>query len=68
MDNADLKGALMRLADLNDVNLSGANLSNANLSSADLISSKGLTQTQLDQACGTEAKLDPGLTLKPCRK
>jgi len=25
-----------------------------------------LAQEQLDQACGTEAKVPPGLTLKPC--
>jgi hypothetical protein len=25
-----------------------------------------ISQAQLDEACGTDAKLDPGLTLKPC--
>jgi uncharacterized protein YjbI with pentapeptide repeats len=42
-------------------NLSGAILIRANLSNA-----KDLTQTQLDAACGADAKLPPGLTLKPC--
>jgi hypothetical protein len=28
----------------------------------------GISREQLDQACGTDARLDPGLTLKPCPK
>jgi uncharacterized protein YjbI with pentapeptide repeats len=43
----------------------GANLTGTNLSGADLTGAI-ISQTQLDQACGTDAKLDPGLTIKPC--
>jgi hypothetical protein len=32
-----------------------------------LSGARNLTQTQLVEACGTDAKLDPGLTLKPCQ-
>jgi hypothetical protein len=58
---ADLSGA-----DLSGADLSGANLSGANLSYANLREAKNLQQQQLDLACGTDAKLPPGLTLKPC--
>ena len=80
--DADLSGALaddtnLSYADLTGAHLGGAvlavaklggtdaNLTDANLSVADL-SGTQITQVQLDQACGTDAKLDPGLTLKPC--
>jgi uncharacterized protein YjbI with pentapeptide repeats len=39
----------------------GANLNGAELSETTLDG-----QQQLDGACGTDAKLPPGLTLKPC--
>jgi uncharacterized protein YjbI with pentapeptide repeats len=56
LEDADLTGA-----NLSDVNLSGAYLNGANLSRATV------HQTQLDVACGTNVKLNPGLTIKPCR-
>jgi uncharacterized protein YjbI with pentapeptide repeats len=66
LSGADLsgvnRGANLSGADLRSASLSGANLSGANLSGA-----RNLTQTQLVEACGTDAKLDPGLTLKPCQ-
>ena len=38
-----------------------------NLAGADLSGATGLTQKQLDQACGDkETKLPEGLTIKPC--
>jgi hypothetical protein len=47
--------------------LTGAHIPKAILSFADLRHAKNLIRPQLDQACGTNAKLDPGLTLnKPC--
>jgi uncharacterized protein YjbI with pentapeptide repeats len=57
-------------AKLNSANLSSANLSGADLSGADLTGVRArvnqkpasLTQEQLDQACGTNAKVDPPLT------
>jgi uncharacterized protein YjbI with pentapeptide repeats len=77
---ANLRGANLSDADLNPVNLRGADLVGADLSGADLfgtnLSGADLTgarldgQRQLDQACGTPAKLPPvppGLALdKPC--
>jgi hypothetical protein len=41
-------------------------LVNTNLISANLTNSKLDGQAQLDQTCGTDAKLPPGFTLKPC--
>jgi hypothetical protein len=81
LSGADLTGANLSTADLNSANLSsanlsganliGANLDNANLSGVNLIGTKlsGVTvinQSQLDRACGANAKLPPDLTLKPC--
>ncbi|MEM9233818.1 MAG: pentapeptide repeat-containing protein [Pseudomonadota bacterium] len=45
----------------------GASLAAANLSGANLSSTLGLTQDQLDQACGDEdTRLPEGLTIAPC--
>ena len=48
--------------------LIGANLSGTDLSGANLLGARGLTQTQLDEACGdANTKLPEGFTpLKPC--
>jgi hypothetical protein len=66
LTGADLSGANLSHANLShaflvNTNLSGANLSNANLSDATMP-----FQSQLGQACGTDAKLPPDMTLKPC--
>jgi hypothetical protein len=42
-----------------------ADLWGTNLTGSDLTGTT-VSQTQLDKACGTKAKLDAGLTLKPC--
>ncbi|HZC95267.1 MAG TPA: pentapeptide repeat-containing protein [Bradyrhizobium sp.] len=63
---AHLEGADLNGADLRNANLGDADLSFADLSGADLNGVKNLTQAQLGQACGTDAKLPEGLTLKPC--
>ena len=47
-------------ANLSDAALDGANLTGAHLNNAII------SQIQLDKACGAEAMLPPGLTLKPC--
>ncbi|MEM9573129.1 MAG: pentapeptide repeat-containing protein [Pseudomonadota bacterium] len=48
-------------------NLSGANLTGANLSGADLSLAKGLTQAQLNQACGdSSTRLPKGKTIPSC--
>jgi uncharacterized protein YjbI with pentapeptide repeats len=81
LSNADLHEAFLPFANLPDADLDGANLTNAVLIDSDLggASLKGanLTHTnlagailtgqkQLDEACGLDAALPTGLTLKPC--
>jgi uncharacterized protein YjbI with pentapeptide repeats len=67
LSGANLSFANLSFANLSGAYLSGANLSGADLSFADLRGAHEITQTQLDQACGTDVKLDPALTLnKPC--
>jgi uncharacterized protein YjbI with pentapeptide repeats len=65
LSGANLSGAHLEYANLRDANLSGAHLEHADLSLADLTGAI-IKQTQLDAACGVEAKLPPGLNLKPC--
>jgi uncharacterized protein YjbI with pentapeptide repeats len=61
LNGTDLSSAKLRWADLSRTILSGADLSGADLRDA-----RNLAQPQLDEACGTDAKLPPGMTLKPC--
>jgi hypothetical protein len=63
---ADLRDADLRGADLRIATLIGADLSNADLRDANLRAVFGLTQAQLDTACGENVKLAPGLSIKPC--
>ncbi len=78
---ADLSGANLSYADLSHVTmpagnlqdadlfharLSGANLSHTNLSRAQLSDTELVTQAQLNEACGDDAQLPSGLTLRPC--
>lgn len=49
-------------------NFAGAKFGNANLSGSDFTGAKGLTQSQLDTACGDAGtKLPQGLTIVPCK-
>lgn len=75
LERANLGRALLRAnlsyidlsdTDLTDADLSGAILTNAILTGA-ILSGATVSQVQLDKACGTDAKLDPGLTIKPCQ-
>ena len=72
LTDAHLYGADLTSANLTDAHLYGADLTSAgltdaNLTSADLSSALNLIQGQLNEACGTDTKLPPGLTLnKPC--
>jgi uncharacterized protein YjbI with pentapeptide repeats len=66
LSTADLSGAILFSANLSGAILAGANLS-GDLSGANL-SGAIISQAELDQACGTDVKLDPGLTIKPCQK
>ncbi|MGB8366173.1 MAG: pentapeptide repeat-containing protein [Rhizomicrobium sp.] len=65
--DADLAGANLAHARLDDADLTGADLTIASVKGTDLSRAKGLTQKQLDQACGdAETRAPPGLTVKPC--
>jgi uncharacterized protein YjbI with pentapeptide repeats len=66
LTDANLARAHLEFADLRDANLSGAVMEEVNLSGADLTRAM-IKQPELDDACGTNVKLDPGLTIKPCR-
>jgi hypothetical protein len=66
LSDTNLTFAHLRGATLTGTNLTGAKLYLSYLSYADLTGAKGLLQEQLNQACGTAAKLDPGLTIRPC--
>jgi hypothetical protein len=59
LSRANLSGTDLGGADLSEANLVGANMTDANLTYA-----LNLTQRQLDEACGKDAKLTPSLTLK----
>ena len=62
---ADLSGARLTNADLRGSDLSGANLAGADLGGTDLTGTN-ITQRQLDSACGSGARLPPGLRIRPC--
>jgi uncharacterized protein YjbI with pentapeptide repeats len=77
MSYADFKGATFRRADLAGANLAHAKLDDADFSNAnltitsfkgtDLSHAHGLTQSQLDRACGDgETKAPSGLRVKIC--
>lgn len=72
MDNADLSGATLDGGQFTGVrfgfaNMEKASLEGANLSDADLTHVVGLTQDQLDQACGNmNTRLPDGLNLGYC--
>lgn len=65
---ANFEDAVLVATYLGGVNLSGANLKNANLSGAEAATATGLTQIQLNTACGdSSTQLPPGLTLRKCQ-
>jgi uncharacterized protein YjbI with pentapeptide repeats len=65
--NADLSDATLVGSWFGGAVFSGANLKGANLSGSYLFTAKGLTQAQLNAACGDEAtQLPPGLTISLC--
>jgi uncharacterized protein YjbI with pentapeptide repeats len=77
MSFANFKGATFRGADLSGANLAHAILAGADLTGAqmtitsikgtDLTRVRGLTQSQLDAACGdAETKAPAGLQVKTC--
>jgi uncharacterized protein YjbI with pentapeptide repeats len=77
MSYADFRGASFRKADLSGANLAHAKLDGADLAGAtltitslkgtDLTHARGLTQKQLDAACGDSQTIAPqGLHVKTC--
>jgi len=65
---ADLTNASFVGAYLQGANFSGARLSGVNFSGAEMSRAVGLTQGQLNQACGDDSTLTPrGLSIPRCR-
>jgi uncharacterized protein YjbI with pentapeptide repeats len=65
--NADLSGANLAHAILDDADLSGAILSITSIKGTDLSRAKGLTQPQLDRACGdADTRVASPLKVKTC--
>jgi len=78
LSGANLKGATLRHADLSGANfldadfdgadLTGAVLTVTSIKGAQLDRARGLTQDQLNAACGdAQTRLPPGLTVKVCQ-
>jgi uncharacterized protein YjbI with pentapeptide repeats len=66
--NTDLSGANMAGAKMDGADLTGAKTSITSFLGTDLRKVKGLTQKQLDAACGdTKTKLPPGLKIHICK-
>jgi uncharacterized protein YjbI with pentapeptide repeats len=66
LTGADLTNANLTGAGLTNANLTGAELTRATLTRANLLGASLDGQKQLDEACGSNAALPAGLTLKPC--
>ena len=65
--NADLTRAILVGGSFDAANFEGANLTDANLSGAEMSKSRGLTQDQLNAACGDEfTELPTGLSVQHC--
>lgn len=65
--DANLSRSILVGAHFGGANLSGANLAQANLSGAELDAARGLTQAQLNTACGDPyTRLPEGLTVPMC--
>ena len=66
--NADLSRAILVGGSFDSANFEGATLTDANLSGAEMSKSRGLTQTQLNTACGDQyTELPTGLSVQQCR-
>ena len=65
--NTDLAGANLAHAKVDGADFTGADLSITSIKGTDLSRARGLTQRQLDRACGdSETKVPAGLTVKFC--
>lgn len=66
--NADLSRAILVGASFDGANFEAANLSEANISGAEMATAVGLSQSQLNMACGDQyTKLPTGLSVQHCR-
>lgn len=66
--NTDLSRAILVGGSYDGADFSGANLTDANISGAEMAKSHGLTQTQLNAACGDSyTQLPTGLSVQQCR-
>jgi uncharacterized protein YjbI with pentapeptide repeats len=65
--DADLQGSVLTGGTYADADFKGAKLSGASIAGADLSRTRGLTQSQLDGACGDGGTKPPArLTITPC--
>lgn len=63
----DLSGANLAHAKLDGADVTGARMTITSIKGTDLTTVKGLTQSQLDAACGdAETKVPAGMTVKTC--
>jgi len=63
----DLSGANLAFADLDGADVTGATMTITSIKGTDLTKVKGLTQTQLDAACGdTHTTVPQGLAVHTC--
>jgi len=69
LERANARGADFTRASFAHADVTRMNLEDANLSGADLRQARGLTQAQLDQACGDRStRLPRGLRLQRCTR
>jgi uncharacterized protein YjbI with pentapeptide repeats len=68
LTNANLTDADLTGADLYDADLTGADLTGADLSRTDLTSTSGISQSQLDRACGIAIALPSNRKIAECPK
>lgn len=67
-ENADLSRAILVGGSYDGANFAGANLTDANISGAEMATARGLTQSQLNTACGDSyTQLPTGLSVQQCR-
>jgi uncharacterized protein YjbI with pentapeptide repeats len=66
--SANLVGANLAGASVAGTDFTGANFAHANIAASDLSQAKGLTQDQIDQACGgPSTRLPAGLVARTCK-
>lgn len=65
--HADARGADLRHADFTDADVTRTNFEDADIAGADLRNAEGLTQAQLNSACGDRlTRVPPGMRVRSC--